>query len=73
MADNNTHCVHNNWHFGRMAKVPTTTATAKADDEGLGSLKGHVHATARGTQASNCTKTTKAMAKCVGWVCGNEM
>ena len=49
------------------------TATVKADDKGLGSLKGHVYIAAMGTQANNYTKTTKAIAKCVGWVYGNEM
>ena len=63
----------NDWCFGRTAKVPMMTATEKADDKGLGSLKGHVHNAAMGTQADNYTKTTKAIAKCVGQVCGNEM
>ena len=68
MANNDTHSVCNNWCFGRMANAPTMTATAKADDEGLGSLKGHVHIMVMGTQAGNCTKTTKAIAEGAGQV-----
>ena len=53
-----THCACNNWHFCGTAKVPMMTAsTAKADDEGLTSQKGHVHTAAMGTQANNCTTT----------------
>ena len=49
------------------------TANAKADDWGLGSLKGHVHTTAMGAQADNHTTTTKAIAECIGRVHGNQM
>ena len=48
------------------------TAT-KADDKGLGSLKGQQCTAAIGAQADNCTKTTQATAKCMGQVHGNEM
>ena len=47
--------------------------STKADDKGLGTLKGHMHTVAMGTQADNYTRTTKAIAKCMGWVYGNEM
>ena len=50
-----------------------TASTSKADDEGLGSLKGCVCTTAMGAQADNHTTTTKAIAKCFGRVHGNEM
>ena len=46
---------------------------AKADDKGLGSLKEQQCTIAMGAQADNCTKNTKAIAECVGRVCGNEM
>ena len=46
---------------------------AKADDEGLRSLKELMCTAAMGTQADNCTKMTKAIAECVGRVHGNEM
>ena len=49
------------------------TANAKADDKGLGSLKGHVYTMAMGTQANKHTTTTKAIAECVGKVYGNKM
>ena len=69
----NTYCTCNDWYFGRTAKAPMMTANAKADDNGLGSLKGHVHTAAMVTQANNYTWTTKAIAKHVGPVHGNEM
>ena len=72
MAIDNTYCIHDDWYFGRTAKVPTMTAT-KADDKGLGSLKGQRYTSAMGMQADNYIKTTKAIAKCVGRVYGNEM
>ena len=72
MANDNKSYICNNWYFGKMAKAPMMTAT-KADDKGLGSLKGQQCTAAMGAQADNYTKTTKAIAKCVGQVCGNEM
>ena len=45
------------------------TASTKADDKGLGSLKGCVYTAAMGTQANNYTNITKAIAKYVGGVC----
>ena len=63
MAEN-TFYVHDNWYFGRTAKIlPMTASAANADDEGLASLKGHVHTTAMGAQANNYTKTAKAIAE----------
>ena len=56
-----------------MAKAPTMTVTTKADNKGPVSLKGHVCTMAMGTQANNCTTTTKAIAECVDRVCGDEM
>ena len=63
----------NNWHFRRTAKKPKMTATAKEDDKGPVSLKGHVHTAAMGTQANDCTRMTKAIAECVGRVHVNNM
>ena len=55
-------------------KTPTiTAAAAKIENKGLGSLKGQQYTAAMGTQADNCTKTTKAIAKYMGRVYGNEM
>ena len=48
------------------------TAT-KADDKELGSLKGQQCTAAMGAQADNYTKTTEAIAECVGQVHGNEI
>ena len=72
MVNKDTFYTHNNWYFGRTTKVPPMTAT-KADNEGLGSLKGHVYTTAMGTQADSYARTTKAISKCVTRVYGNEM
>ena len=49
------------------------SASTKADEKGLGSLKGHVYTAAMGAQADDYTKTTKAIAEYVGRVYGNEM
>ena len=73
MAEN-AHCTHDDWHFGRTVKTPTITASAaKTENKGLGSLKGHMHTMAMGTQANNCATTTKIITECVSRVCGNEM
>ena len=73
MAEN-THCMDDNWHFGRTAKTPPmTVSAAKADDERLASLKGHVRTTAVGAQADRHTTMTKAIAEHVNRVCGDEM
>ena len=49
------------------------TAPTKEDDEGLDSLKGHMHTAAMGTQANDHATTTKAVAECIGRVCGDKV
>ena len=73
MVFDDTCHTHNDWHFDKTVKASTMTANTKADEKGIGSPKGHVHAVAMGTQANNCTTTTKAIAECVGRVHGNKM
>ena len=67
MADEQC-CIHINWHFDKLVEIPMMTASKNMDDKGLGSLKGHAQTASMGTQADNCTKTAKAIAKHVGWV-----
>ena len=53
--------------------MPTITASEKADEKWLSSLKGHLCTAVIGAQADGHTTMSKAIAECIGRVHGNKM